>query len=204
MADLEREEELLEAEYDLLLQKAGDVQLKMAVVEGLRTGSLGGKDPDFFRLSPALRRFWIKKVRTHPHPFTFCVRHLRKRVANPERLCAWLKDQALGTTKWRKGRRKKSLRDSETWTPSVEELREAFIAYALAEDELDDELQSVAKETGIDLEAELERAANTASTAERITEQNMGEDSSDGGTEDPEAGEQGSEGSGDEEDQGGD
>src|SRR3712207_7005786 len=37
---------------------------------------------------------------------SYCVRHLAKHVANPERLCAWLKDQALNTTKWRKGNKK--------------------------------------------------------------------------------------------------
>lgn len=119
---------LLEAEKDLLLEKIGRIDLMLT--EGAWTGSHGGHDPDFMKLRGGLKRFWIEKAAKDPHPFTYCVRHLRKHVANPERLCAWLKDQALGTTKWRKGNRKiGEAGEMLEWQPTVEELREALLAY---------------------------------------------------------------------------
>lgn len=118
---------LLETERDLLLEKLGRIDLQLA--EGAWTGSMGGHDPDFLKLKGGLRRFWIEKAAKDPHPFTYCVRHLRKHVANPERLCAWLKDQALGTTKWRKGNKKIGEAAASQWEPSTQELREALMAY---------------------------------------------------------------------------
>lgn len=118
---------LLEVERDLLLEKIGRIDLSLA--EGAWTGSHGGHDPDFNKLKGGLKRFWREKAAKDPHPFTYCVRHLRKHVSNPERLCAWLKDQALGTTKWRKGNKKIGEAAADGWQPTVEELREALLAY---------------------------------------------------------------------------
>ena len=135
-----RDQILLEAERDLLLEKIGYIDLNIAahqtmLTEGAWTGSMGGHDPDFYKLRGGLVKFWKEKAATHPHPFTYCVKHLSKHVANPERLCAWLKDQALGTTSWRKGNRK-SLKESAEWEPTTDELREALLAYEEAAEEL--------------------------------------------------------------------
>ena len=113
----------------------GDYELQLASLEEVRTGSVGGHDPDFLKLNKGLRNFWMKKARTHPHPFTFCVRHLTGKVRNPKRLCAWLKDQALGTTKWRKGRVKESFGDVE-WHPSTEDLKGAIEAFIEAKSDI--------------------------------------------------------------------
>jgi hypothetical protein len=121
------DERLIEAEKELLFEKIGRLDLQIA--EGAWTGSHGGHDPDFEKLRGGLKRFWIERAAKDPHPFTYCVRHLRKHVANPERLCAWLKDQALNTTKWRKGDKKIGEAAATEWQPSVEELREALLAY---------------------------------------------------------------------------
>lgn len=134
-----RDQILLEAERDLLLEKLGYLDLNIAahqraLTEGAWTGSMGGHDPDFAKLRGGLMKFWMEKARSDPHPFTYCVKHLAKHVANPERLCAWLKDQALGTTKWRRGN--KHIGEAAEWEPSVEELREALLAYEEAAREL--------------------------------------------------------------------
>jgi hypothetical protein len=146
------ETELYEAEVDLLLEKVGRVSMKSALVaqmqEGAWTGSHGGHDTkDFNKLRGGLKEWWIKTVRVQPHPFTYCVRHLAKHVADPERLCAWLKDQAMGTTKWRKGN-KGNLKESEAWVPSLDELRAASAAFVEAEDELDNEIERMEDEGG--------------------------------------------------------
>lgn len=139
---MSRETDLLYDERDLLLTKIGDLDLQIAaaqIIEEARTGSMGGHDPDFYKLNGGLIKFWREKVATHPHPFTYCVRHLRKHVANPERLCAWLRDQATGTTMWRskKGRLNESGELVE-WEPSIEELREAHAAFEEALSDLND------------------------------------------------------------------
>lgn len=135
-------DELYEAEVELLLTKVGEVAMKQAAVasmqEGAWTGSHGGHDPDFNKLKGGLKNWWIKTVAQQPHPFTYCVRHLAKHVANPERLCAWLKDQVLNTTKWRKGSKK--MTEADFWQPSIEELQGAVAAFTEAGDELDEEL----------------------------------------------------------------
>lgn len=135
-----REQVLLEAERDLLLEKIGVLDVEIAtsqiVAEGAWTGSHGGHDPDYMKLRGGLMKFWNEKARSHPHPFTYCVRHLSKHVANPERLCAWLKDQALGRTDWRKGRKKSIAESDPHWEPSMDELREALMAYEEAAEEL--------------------------------------------------------------------
>lgn len=122
---------VLEIERDFLLEQIGYLDIQLAeqqMIEGAWTGSMGGHDPDFDKLRGGLMKFWREKAVSHPHPFTYCVRHLSKHVANPERLCAWLKDQALGTTKWRNT---KKLREANLpdWQPSIEELRSAVAAY---------------------------------------------------------------------------
>lgn len=76
---------LMESERDLLLEKIGKIDVQLA--EAVWSGSMGGHDPEFNKLKGGLKRFWIEKAATSPHPFTYCVRHLRKHVANPERLC---------------------------------------------------------------------------------------------------------------------
>lgn len=81
----EDKKRLAEAEIDLLFEKIG--RLDMLLTEGAWTGSMGGNDPDFNKLRGGLKRFWIEKAATSAHPFSYCVRHLRKHVANPERLC---------------------------------------------------------------------------------------------------------------------
>lgn len=101
--------------------------------EGVWSGSMGGHDPDFGKLKGGLANWWRKKAASDPHPFAYCVRHLSKRTANPERLCAWIKDQALGTTKWRKGAVKEGL--LEAWTPTIAELKLATEAFQEAERE---------------------------------------------------------------------
>lgn len=83
--DMSDSTRLLEAEKDLLLEKIGRIDLMLQ--EGAWTGSHGGHDPDFQKLRGGLKRFWQEKAAKDPHPFTYCVRHLRKHVANPERLC---------------------------------------------------------------------------------------------------------------------
>lgn len=150
-------EELYEAEIELLLQKVGEVALKQAAVtamqEGAWTGSHGGHDTDFNKLKGGLKNWWIKTVRTQPHPFTYCVRHLAKHVADPERLCAWLKDQVLNTTKWRKGRKGGKMTEADFWQPSIEELQGAVAAFTEAADELDEELASGGQAAGASADA---------------------------------------------------
>lgn len=137
MNDNHKEEE---QEVARLLADIRDKELRIAeLTEAVWSGSHGGHDPEFFKLNKELRNFWIKKVRTHPTPFRYCVRHLSKRVANPQRLCAWLKDQALGTTKWRNLESDGKLDTSNEWQPSIEELRDALICYEEAEAQLDEE-----------------------------------------------------------------
>lgn len=123
---------LVEAERDLLMEKLGRLDIQLA--EAVWSGSMGGHDPEFNKLKGGLKRFWIEKAATSPHPFAYCVRHLRKHVANPERLCAWLKDQALGTTKWRHGN--KMTESGAEWEPGIDELRSAIMAYEEAAQEL--------------------------------------------------------------------
>lgn len=130
-------------ELDLLLYKAGIKSMEADLMqtdlyEGARTGgSMGGHDPDFAKLHKGLMKFWIEKAHSDPHPFAYCVRHLSKHVADATRLCAWLKDQALQTTKWRKGN-KSNLKESDVWTPSVDDLLGASHAFHEAFPEDDD------------------------------------------------------------------
>ena len=67
--------------------------------------------PNYKLVSPASRKklssilSWARK---QPHPFTACMhsKELSARVPDPTRrkkICAVMKDMALGTTKWRKG-----------------------------------------------------------------------------------------------------
>lgn len=67
--------------------------------------------PNFKLVSPNARRklsdilSWARK---QPHPFTACFRskELTARVPDPirrKKICAVMKDMALGTTSWRKG-----------------------------------------------------------------------------------------------------
>jgi len=76
---------VLEAERDFLLESIGYLDVQIA--ESVWDGSHGGHDPEFNKLGNGLKKFWVEKAAKDPHPFTYCVRHLRKHVANPERLC---------------------------------------------------------------------------------------------------------------------
>lgn len=61
--------------------------------------------------SPADRRRLngiLRHYRGKPHPFRACVKDNRKRFGpGTERVCATVKDLALGTTKWRNGGRRR-------------------------------------------------------------------------------------------------
>ena len=101
------------------LSKAGLIQ------EGAWTGSMGGNDPDFLKLGGGLKKWAREMVAKSPHPFTAMVRHLRGKVANPERLVAWLIDQIKGHTKWRKGFKESYF---DNYLPTLGELRMAEAA----------------------------------------------------------------------------
>lgn len=60
-----------------------------------------------------------KKWAKGAHPFTECVAQITGKVSNPDAVCAWLKDRATGTTKWRG--KSKSLKASESDSDDVEE-----------------------------------------------------------------------------------
>ena len=146
-------------EKELLMEKISKISLELS--EGAWTGSMGGHDPDFLKLRGGLKQFWIEKAAKDPHPFTYCVRHLRKHVANPERLCAWLKDQALGTTKWRN----KNVSESAAWQPTNEELKSALMAYKEAAAEL-----GLIKESKEEKVEEKEPQANKGGSGEHAQE----------------------------------
>lgn len=112
-----------EEERERLTHETSSLYMKLAAMsEGAWTGSHGGHDPDALKMKGNLLKWWKEKARKDPHPFAYCVRHLRKRFPKPERICAWLKDQALGTTKWRNQQEG----DIEPWEPTVEELRDVM------------------------------------------------------------------------------
>lgn len=129
------DQELAVAEFELYRDKALEAMARadFVIQEGAWTGSHGGHDPDKFKLKGNLLDWWRKKAKTDPHPFAYCVRHLRKRFPNPERICAWLKDQALGTTKWRKGSKKVRESVIDNYEPTVAELKAAIECFEEAE-----------------------------------------------------------------------
>ena len=56
----------------------------------------------------SVKSMWNSWKKKNPeHPTTECIKHMRKKVTNPEAFCASLRDKATGTTKWRKGPKKK-------------------------------------------------------------------------------------------------
>jgi hypothetical protein len=100
-------EELAEAVAKALGRQFGLTDAEVA--EKIRSGSMGGKDPEA-RQEP-VRRLVRTFGKWANGRFTKCVRVLSKKPhlvarggGNVNRLCAWLKDQWLGTTSWRKSR----------------------------------------------------------------------------------------------------
>lgn len=62
------------------------------------SGSMGGHDPEKYGPIRSLLKYYAKK----PKIFTACVRDNRKRFGpRVNAVCAWVKDQIKGTTKWR-------------------------------------------------------------------------------------------------------
>ena len=62
------------------------------------SGSMGGHDPEKYGPIRSLLKYYAKK----PKIFTACVRDNRKRFGpRTNAVCAWVKDQIKGTTKWR-------------------------------------------------------------------------------------------------------
>jgi hypothetical protein len=103
-----------------------ELRLTGDIKEGAWTGSMGGNDPDFLKLGGGLKKWATEMVAKSPHPFTEMVRHLRGKVANPERLVAWLIDQVKGTTSWRKGNKGIKEAAFDNYAPTLGELRRAF------------------------------------------------------------------------------
>lgn len=118
-----------EAREDLFLEE--EIDRKLSLV--LSAKNVTPRDKAKLK---GLLKYYAKK----PKPFTACVRDNTKRFGKDgaERVCATLKDIIKGTTKWRKGRKRKNLSDDllpDTDPPEIDD-RTAELLDSLTEQQL--------------------------------------------------------------------
>ena len=73
------------------------------------------KRPPGWKKPKTIKKYWKTLTKgDKKHPFTECVKRMKKHMDSPEGFCASTKDIAKGTTKWRNPPKKKKKKKNES------------------------------------------------------------------------------------------